>query len=114
MKSYELWVGGRQQKPASGQYFETDNPYTGQAWAQIARGGTADVESAVEAARHAQSAWSAMKPNERARTLLRLAEFIDRHAERLATLEVRDNGKLYSEMLPQVRMTADWFRYYGG
>jgi acyl-CoA reductase-like NAD-dependent aldehyde dehydrogenase len=114
MKSYELWIGGRRQEPASGQYFETDNPYTGQTWARIARGGTADVESAVEAARHAQSTWSALKPGERARALLRVAELIERHAEPLAALEVRDNGKLYSEMLPQVRMAADWFRYYGG
>jgi (Z)-2-((N-methylformamido)methylene)-5-hydroxybutyrolactone dehydrogenase len=114
MKSYELWIGGRRQEPASGQYFDTDNPYTGQTWARIARGGTADVESAVEAARHAQSTWSALKPSERARALLRVAELIESHAEALATLEVRDNGKLYSEMLPQVRMAADWFRYYGG
>src|SRR5260370_37631413 len=39
---------------------------------------------------------------------------METHGEPLATLEVRDNGKLYSEMLPQVRMAADWFRYYGG
>ena len=114
MKSYALWIGGRWQEPASGQYFETDNPYTGQVWARIARGGTADVESAIQAARHAQSSWSALKPNERARALVRAADLIESHAEHLATLEVRDNGKLYSEMLPQVRLAADWFRYYGG
>src|SRR6202035_2216862 len=107
-------IGGRRREPASGQYFETDNPYTGQTWARIARGRTADVESAVQAARHAQSTWSALKPSERARALLRVAELIEKHAEPLAALEVRDNGKLYSEMLPQVRMAADWFRYYGG
>jgi aldehyde dehydrogenase (NAD+) len=114
MKSYELWIGGRRREPASGQYFDTDNPYTGQTWARIARGGTADIEGAVEAARHAQSTWNALKPSERARALLRVAELIEKHAEPLAALEVRDNGKLYSEMLPQVRMAADWFRYYGG
>jgi (Z)-2-((N-methylformamido)methylene)-5-hydroxybutyrolactone dehydrogenase len=114
MKSYVLWIGGRWQEPASGQYFDTDNPYTGQVWARIARGGTGDVESAVESARHAQSTWSALKPNERARALVRAADLIEKHAEHLATLEVRDNGKLFSEMLPQVRLAADWFRYYGG
>jgi acyl-CoA reductase-like NAD-dependent aldehyde dehydrogenase len=114
MKSYALWIGGRRQEPVSGEYFETDNPYTGEVWARIARGGAADVENAIEAARHAQSTWSALKPNERARTLVRAADLIERNAERLATLEVRDNGKLYSEMLPQVRLAADWFRYYGG
>jgi (Z)-2-((N-methylformamido)methylene)-5-hydroxybutyrolactone dehydrogenase len=114
MKSYALWIGGRRQEPASGEYFETDNPYTGQSWARIARGGTADVDSAIEAARQAQSAWSALKPSERSRALMRVADIIENNAESLASLEVRDNGKLYSEMLPQVRLAADWYRYFGG
>jgi acyl-CoA reductase-like NAD-dependent aldehyde dehydrogenase len=109
-----LWIGGRRQEPASGEYFETDNPYTGQSWAKIARGGAADVESAIEAARQGQSAWGAVKPGERSRALMRVADLIEKNAESLASLEVRDNGKLYSEMLPQVRLAADWYRYLGG
>ena len=46
--------------------------------------------------------------------MMKLADLVERDAQRLATLEVRDNGKLYAEMLAQVRLVADWFRYYGG
>ncbi|HXC10944.1 MAG TPA: aldehyde dehydrogenase, partial [Steroidobacteraceae bacterium] len=50
----------------------------------------------------------------RGKLMMRIADLVERDAQRLATLEVRDNGKLYAEMFAQVRLVADWFRYYGG
>ena len=35
-------------------------------------------------------------------------------AERLAAIEVRDNGKLMAEMLGQVKYLAQWYYYFGG
>jgi aldehyde dehydrogenase (NAD+) len=112
--TYDLYIDGRPEKPASGEYFDTDNPYTGEVWASIARGNAADVERAVAAATRALPVWNALKPADRGRLLLRVADLIDHDAEALAAAEVRDNGKLYTEMLPQVRMAADWYRYYAG
>jgi (Z)-2-((N-methylformamido)methylene)-5-hydroxybutyrolactone dehydrogenase len=113
-KTHELYIDGRDERPDSGEYFDTDNPYTGEVWARIARGTARDVERAVEAAQRALPVWSALKPSERGRLLVKLADLIDNDAEALAAAEVRDNGKLYTEMLPQVRMAADWYRYYAG
>lgn len=113
-KTYELHIDGRNQRPDSGQYFDTDNPYTGEVWARIARGTAPDVDRAVEAAQRALPVWNALKPSDRGRLLSKLADVIDDNAEALAAAEVRDNGKLYTEMLPQVRMAADWYRYYAG
>ncbi len=113
-RTYDLYIDGRPEKPASGEYFDTDNPYTGEVWASIARGNAADVERAVAAATRALPVWNALKPADRGRLLLKLADLIDHNAEALAAAEVRDNGKLYTEMLPQVRMAADWYRYYAG
>jgi acyl-CoA reductase-like NAD-dependent aldehyde dehydrogenase len=113
-RTYDLYIDGRPEKPASGEYFDTDNPYTGEVWASIARGNAADVERAVAAAARALPVWNALKPADRGRLLLKLADLIDHNAEALAAAEVRDNGKLYTEMLPQVRLAADWYRYYAG
>ena len=113
-RTYDLYIDGRPEKPASGEYFDTDNPYTGEVWASIARGDAADVERAVAAATRALPVWNALKPADRGRLLLKLADLIDHNAEALAAAEVRDNGKLYTEMLPQVRLAADWYRYYAG
>jgi (Z)-2-((N-methylformamido)methylene)-5-hydroxybutyrolactone dehydrogenase len=46
--------------------------------------------------------------------LYRLADVIASHAEWLADLEVRDNGKLRVEMLGQMKYLPRWFQYYGG
>jgi acyl-CoA reductase-like NAD-dependent aldehyde dehydrogenase len=114
LRSYDLYIGGEYAKPASGLYFSSDNPYTGEIWASIARGSAQDVDRAVAAANNALPVWNALKPSERGRLMVRFADTVEQNAERLAALEVRDNGKLFAEMLPQVRMAADWFRYYGG
>ncbi|MCY1295491.1 Betaine aldehyde dehydrogenase [compost metagenome] len=46
--------------------------------------------------------------------LRRLGDLIARDAEKLAAIEVRDNGKLYAEMLGQLRYLPEWFYYFGG
>jgi (Z)-2-((N-methylformamido)methylene)-5-hydroxybutyrolactone dehydrogenase len=114
MKVYDLYIDGRAHKPVSGEYLDSDNPYTGEVWARIARGSPPDVERAVKSAQDALPLWNALRPVERARRLVHLAELVESHADRLAALEVRDNGKLYTEMLAQVRMASEWYRYYGG
>lgn len=111
---YEHWIDGRFEPPASGEWFDTVNPYTGEAWARIARGNAADVDRAVEAAKRAQPAWAGLTATARGKALTRLAELIEANSEELARTEVRDNGKLYTEMSGQTKYMAEWYRYYGG
>ncbi|MDZ5696591.1 aldehyde dehydrogenase [Chelativorans sp. M5D2P16] len=114
MERYGHFIAGAFSDPASGDWFDTVNPYTGQPWAQIARGSKQDIDRAVSAAREAFEVWSALKPSARGKILCRLAHLIEEKAEHLAKIEVRDNGKLYAEMLSQTRYLAEWYRYYGG
>ena len=116
MKTYNHFINGAWVEPASGEYFETDNPYTGEVWAKIARGNAADADQAVRAAKVAfdDGEWGQMHPTQRGKSLVRLAEIIEREATRLGELEVRDNGKLIAEMGAQTKYLAEWYRYYGG
>lgn len=115
MKTYRHYIDGAWVEPASGAYFDTENPYTGEVWAKIARGNNVDVDRAVASASAAfEGEWSAMRPTQRGKLLVKLAEIIEREAERLGALEVRDNGKLLAEMAAQTRYLAEWYRYYGG
>src|SRR5262245_46511569 len=114
MQTYQHFIDGAPAAPASNDWFDSINPYTGEAWARIAKGSAADVDRAVAAARAAFEGWSAMKPSARGRLLMRLADLIERDAARLAEIEVRDNGKLLAEMGAQTRYMAEWYRYYGG
>lgn len=114
LERFDLYIAGRYEKPDGGAYIPTDNPYTGRVWAEVARGTAGDVNRAVAAARDALGVWNALRPADRGRLLLKMADLVEANAERLAAAEVRDNGKLYAEMLPQMRLVSDWFRYYGG
>jgi len=116
MQRYRLRIGGQDRDPAGGAWFETQNPYTGQAWAEIPRGGAQDVDAAVQAAHAALTTglWAELTPTQRGALMRKLGDLIARDAAQLATTEVRDNGKLFAEMHGQLNYIPQWFYYYGG
>ncbi|MBA3245581.1 MAG: aldehyde dehydrogenase [Actinobacteria bacterium] len=116
MKQYRLLIGGEQVDAASGETFDAVNPTTGETWATHALAAAEDVDRAVRAASHAfeSEAWRGLSPTRRGRLLLRLADLIAERAEEIAKVEVADNGKLYKEMLAQLRVIPDWLYYFGG
>ena len=113
---YKLYIDGAHTEPASGDYFESDNPYLGTPWALIPRGTAQDVDRAVRAAHRAFTTgeWPRMTPTRRGMLLRRLGELVTEHAARLAEIDVRDNGKLYAEMFAHTSYMAQWYHYYGG
>ena len=113
---FDHYIDAASVPPASGQYLPSEDPYTGEVWAEVARGNAADAQRAVEAASRAfeSGAWPALTPSERGRLLWRLADLVTANAEHLAAIEQRDNGKLAVEVTAQVRYMADYFRYYAG
>jgi len=116
LSRYGHYIDGAVKAPASGEYFPTENPFTGEAWAEVARGDAADVESAVAAARAAfeSGEWPSLTAGQRGALLHRLGDLVSEQAEALAEVEGRDNGKLAREVAFQTRYMADYFRYYGG
>jgi acyl-CoA reductase-like NAD-dependent aldehyde dehydrogenase len=116
MRTYHHFINGGDVEPAGGAWLDSVDPYTGNPWARIAAGNAKDVDRAVGAADQAfrDSAWSRMTATQRGKLMLRLADLIKKHASRLAEIEVRDNGKLLSEMLGQMHYKPEWWRYYAG
>ena len=116
MKRYGLYIGGEEVDAASGRTFEAFNPTSGRPWADVAEAGTEDVDRAVRAARAAfeDERWRGLSPTRRGRLMMRLADLIADRAEEIAAIEVADNGKLYKEMLAQLRVIPEWLYYFGG
>lgn len=116
MQKYQLHIDGQCVDPASNDWFESDDPFTGRPWALIPRGDSDDVDRAVRAAHKAFSSgpWPKMTATERGRLLYRLGDLVARDARRLAEIEVRDNGKLFAEMSGQLGYIPQWYYYFGG
>ena len=112
---FPMVIDGRPAAAASRRTFTTENPFTGTDWATVPDAGPEDVDAAVAAARAAlDGPWGAMTGFQRAALLRRLADLITENAERLAQLEVNDSGKLYREMIGQLRALGGWYLYYAG
>lgn len=117
LESYRLYIDGRFVDPVDGEAFRSVDPYRGTPWAELALATAADVDLAVGAARRAlmSDQWRSLTGVERGRLLRRLAEAVRAHADELASIEVRDNGKLYREMHGQMTgLIPEFFEYYAG
>ncbi|SOY93329.1 putative aldehyde dehydrogenase DhaS [Cupriavidus taiwanensis] len=116
MNQYQMYIDGSFVDASDGRWFETQNPYTGKAWAEVARGTEADVDRAVKAADSAfrTGPWAEMTATQRGALLRNLGDLIARNSDRLAEFEVQDNGKLFAEMSAQLKYLPQWFYYFGG
>ena len=116
LQQFQTYIDGKWAAAHSGKTFESFDPYTGKAWAALPECGPEDAALAVEAASRAfdDGPWPSLTATARGKALRRIAGLIEKHAEYLARIEVRDNGKLISEMLAQMKYLPEWFIYYGG
>ena len=73
------------------------------------------MDRAVSAARNAfEDSWGRMLPGERARIMRQIAAAIGEHADYLAQVETRDNGKLIREMSGQANYLVNYYHYFAG
>jgi acyl-CoA reductase-like NAD-dependent aldehyde dehydrogenase len=114
---HRLVIGGERPEAADGRTFETFDPATGRAIAEVAYAGPEDVDRAVRAAREAfeHGPWAGISAAQRTRAMLALADAVEAHADELAELESLDNGKpLKLAKRVDVALTVEHLRYFAG
>ena len=118
MKTYQYFVANAWHDPDGENYFESENPATGKAWARLPDCNAEDVNRAVAAAKSAfyEGSWGKLHPAERGRVLRRIGDTISRHADRLGEVELRDNGRVpnAADSLKPGAWQVDSFHYYAG
>jgi aminomuconate-semialdehyde/2-hydroxymuconate-6-semialdehyde dehydrogenase len=99
MTTVRHFIDGEWTGSADGATFESVSPIDNTVIAHVARGGAADADRAVEAARRAfdHGPWPAMNPAARKKILHAAAALIEERLEEFATAETRDMGKPISE-----------------
>lgn len=112
MLADEVLVAG-QWRQGRGAPIKTVDPATGQVIATVHAASLDDVEDAVTAAVHAahDPAWRELPAHLRARLLHRVADLVERDADRLSALQTADTGKCRTETRALVLSAAGTFRY---
>ena len=112
---FSHFIGGAWVKPAQKDYFDDNNPASGDLLAKIANGSKDDVDAAVKAAAAAQNEWAALPGHERAKYLYALARLIQKNSRFIAVLESLDNGKTLRETRDiDIPLAARHFYYHAG
>ncbi|MGO0063434.1 aldehyde dehydrogenase [Brevibacillus fluminis] len=90
--SPDHYIGGKRVSSAS--TFQVISPIDESVMGEVAAGGQAEIDLAVQAAKEAFPAWAALGPSGRAPYLKKLADVIEAHLEELAIVETTNNGSL--------------------
>ena len=106
-------IGGEWRDSADGATTTRISPSHGVPVSRAAKGGEAETEAAIAAARAAfdDGRWSRISAKARAAVLLKVTELIEANVERLALLETLESGKPISQSRGEVGGAADLWRY---
>ena len=115
-RDYRMLIDGEWVESADGGTFQCVDPFTTVPWGQVPVATTEQVDQAVRAARRAFDGDRLGPPAAAARAaiLRRLGLLIEEHADRLVHQQIRENGKLVSEMGPNIKAVAGDCHFYAG
>ncbi|MEJ8566999.1 aldehyde dehydrogenase family protein [Elongatibacter sediminis] len=114
---HRMLIGGRRVDAESGAALEVVDPTSGDVLGAVPAGDAKDVDLAVKSARAALESgpWSRMKPVERERLMLRLAQLLEESAEELAEIESVNSGRTIPNTRAfDVNLSVDYLRYMAG
>jgi aldehyde dehydrogenase (NAD+) len=113
--SDKCFIDGRWVDAQSGKRLPIEDPSRGVEIGEIARGQTADIDAAVEAASQALAGdWGKLTATERGRLLAKLAELITQRVDELAHIEALDVGKPLKQGRADAVAMARYMEFYAG
>lgn len=114
---YRLYINGEFVASESGKMMDIVNPANNEVFAAAYKGGKADVDKAVAAAREAfdHGPWGKMSAYKRSQLLLKVRDIMSKRLEEFAALEALDTGKIFSSSLYyEAEKGLDGFEYCAG
>ena len=112
-----LFINGEFVEPASGRYFDSLAPSTGEVVTQIAAGDGTDIDRAVRAARAAlEGPWSKFTPLQRERLMHRFADAVEKRFDEMLATDSLDMGFPigFGALLGDSYGPQDLLRYFAG
>lgn len=109
-----MYIAGEWVDAADGRVFETPDPATGKTVGVVPRGGQADIDRAVAAAKQAARDWQFTDVLTRVGLLKNLAGLVAENADELAALEAIDSGHYLAKAKQLVDAIPLWLDYHSG
>ena len=116
-KRHKMIIDGQATDAATGETFAVVDPTSGQEIARVPQAEAVDIDTAVNAARRAfeSGPWPRMKPSERERVMLKLADLLERDAVAFSEIESVNSGRTVPNARAfDVDLSVDYLRYMAG
>jgi phenylacetaldehyde dehydrogenase len=116
-RDHALFIDGQFVRPTGTDQIAVDDPASGKVIAQVSSASSADVDAAISSAHTAfeDGRWRNLRPADRERILLRLADLLEARAEAFAQLETLEQGKsIHISRAIEVGASIEWIRYAAG
>ena len=116
-KPRRMLISGEWVDALAGQTLPVVDPANGETFCRVPAGEAADIDRAVQAASRAFESGDLpkMRPVDRERLLLKLADLLEANAQEFAELEAIDNGKpVTMARYVDVGLSVDFIRYMAG
>lgn len=112
----QIFVDGAFQATSGADRIDVFDPASGLSITTIPACGEAEIDAAVAAAKKAlRGEWSKLRPADRERAILKLADLLERDGESFAQLESLNNGKnIGISRAIEVGASVDYLRYMAG
>ena len=108
----QMYIDGRWTGADDGKTLAVINPADESTIAEVAYGGRAEAERAIEAASRAFPGWRAVSVYDRAKVLKKAADLMRERAETIARTLTREQGKPLAEAKAEVMHSADTFEWF--
>ncbi|MGP0061987.1 MAG: NAD-dependent succinate-semialdehyde dehydrogenase [Isosphaeraceae bacterium] len=108
----QMYIDGAWCDSIEGRKLAVINPADESLVAEVAFGGKADTERAIEAASRAFPAWRALSAYDRAKVLKKTADLMRDRADAMARTLTMEQGKPFAEARMEVLHTADTFEWF--
>ncbi len=114
MNTSELWIGGKEHKPSSGEYFDDLNPSNADLIARVARGNMADVDTAVADAKNTFEQFKDSEVRTREKILCDAASIVERDRDVYMDLLINEVGSPQMKAAFEVEYCINAFRAAAG
>ncbi|MBI2867864.1 MAG: aldehyde dehydrogenase family protein, partial [Chloroflexi bacterium] len=108
----QMYIDGEWVDANGGRTFAVRNPATGEHVADIADGGVAETQRAIDAAHRAFRGWAATPAKQRGEFLKKVQTIMQDRVEEIARLVVLENGKPFPEAKGEVAFSIGYFGWF--